>query len=241
MRLTWIQVIVALSLTFVVAYEVLALPYTEDVEVVSSSSEPEQHHRHEISASSLPVEALIKDAVNGNSNAAAHLVLAGSSDSKIILHLLKRLETVKGRPAALAILARIGSKVTPHAVKLLHDEKGEVRWSALRLLVSIDHLSPSIALDIARCLKDEDVWVRRWAAMLLGQIDNEVCVSELVAACRDDDAEVRWRALRALYRDRSPSDLSESILRDALADRDPDVRYIASRLAESNIVNRIPQ
>lgn len=212
--------------------------------LVLNSPEPARRQPAEPAALVSPVEKLIAkatDATAGDaSDAAAQLFLAGSADPKIVTLLLQRLDEEKGRPAVIAILARIGNKVTPQALTLLNDERAEVRWSALRLLLCFDNLSPSITPRVARCLKDEDVWVRRWAVMLLAQLDNKSCASDLMAACRDRDAEVRWRALRALQHGRSPSALPESLLRDALADTDSDVRYVATRLPQSTVVGHQP-
>jgi HEAT repeat protein len=244
MRLRWIQVISVSTLVFIGGYGALASRSESEARLALGSPQPEHKEAEKLSAPPFQVESLIDEAIKGTSahasDAAAQLAVAGCADPKIVALLLKRLESVKGRPATIAILARIGDRVAPQAIALLNDDRAEVRWSVLRLLLCLDNLPPTITPQIARCLKDEDVWVRRWAAMLLGRIDNEACVSDLMMACKDDDAEVRWRALRALHRGGSLSDLPEGVFRDALADTDPDVRYVASQLSRSTVVDRQP-
>lgn len=244
MRLMLVQVVGLASFVFIIGYASDAVPTESEGRFVGNSRESDRRQPIEAPVRTLSAEELIDRATDGASShasdAAAQLVIAGSADPEIVALLLRRLEAMNGRPAAIAILARIGNGVTPQALALLNDERSEVRWSALRLLLCIDNLSPSIAPQIARCLKDDDVCVRRWAAMLLAQVDNEACVVELMTACRDDDAEVRWRALRALHQGQPLSNLPESLRRDARADADPDVRFVASHLPDSAVVDGLP-
>lgn len=236
-----IQVIGALLLAFVGAAAAVVIGTESDVRLVLASPQPERAHATEAPSLTLPVESLIDEAIEGNSSdAASQLVVAGRTDPAIVALLLERFKKVSGRPAAIVILARIGNSVVPQAISLLEDERDEVRWSVLRLLLCLDDLPPSVTPRIARCLRDEDVWVRRWAAMLLARIDNEACRSDLLAACRDNDAEVRWRSLRALHQGRPSSAFPEQLLQNARTDPDPDVRYVASHLSESAVVDRQP-
>lgn len=161
------------------------------------------------------------------SDAAAQLVVATQTDPNVVLQLISRLDERKGRPAILATLSRVGPSVIEHLPALLKDESAEVRWSALRLLLSLDEVPVSMTPCVAKLLRDDDIWVRRWAVMVLSRTNDSSCDDVLIEACSDSDAEVRWRALRTLQSRQDWSRTIPSTLDNAMNDPDPDVRLVA--------------
>jgi HEAT repeat protein len=241
MRFFRTQVIAMLILSAIGGYGSFAYRPESEGSRPKKLDQPERAKPEQSAVSQAFAASLIDEAIERNSSdAAAQLVAAGTVDPQIVSLLLRRLETSKGRPTAIAILARIGEPAAMQAAALLDDDRADVRWSALRLLLCVERPPPSLTSRIVRRLRDEDVWVRRWAAMLLARIDHRACAAELLAASRDPDAEVRWRVLRALQQSRPLSDLPERLQRDALSDVDPDVRFVASGLYQSTVVDRQP-
>jgi len=83
---------------------------------------------------------------------------------------------------------------------------------------------------LVRALKDGQPKGRVWAAQYLRQhgLANREAVSALLAALRDDVADVRESAVWTLGCMDPPTPAVEAALRNALRDKDEDVRYAAS-------------
>jgi len=84
---------------------------------------------------------------------------------------------------------------------------------------------------LIQTLKDEDNWVRRYAAVALGQIGPEakIAVPELIKMLKDRDAGVRWQAAYALGGVGPGAKAAVPDLIQALRDADHVVRFNAAK------------
>jgi HEAT repeat protein len=92
-----------------------------------------------------------------------------------------------------------------HAIAgLLDNSDPWVRREALRALERIQTKDEPIIIMMSECLKDEDPEVRKGAAKALGKVcakrtkKIEAVIDGLKAVATDSDAEVRWKAEKAL-------------------------------------------
>lgn len=102
------------------------------------------------------------------------------------------------RDAAMMAFPRVGVSAAPALLELLRDGDCVARRSAARALMS--YRGEQVATALAAALKDEDVEVRKHAALSLSGAgaDSEVSIPALAAALKDADKEVVWNAVISL-------------------------------------------
>lgn len=175
------------------------------------------------------IDRLVEAREGDASDVAAQLVSAAQSNEDVVRLLLTRLGNARGRAAVIATLARIGTPAATQLKPMLADERAEVRWSILRILLSMSQPPQDLVIKSLPLLRDPDVHVRRWTVMLVKGSDSTEVTDVLLAATNDPDAEVRWRALRALEERVRSSEAVRGRFQRASHDQDADVRYVASR------------
>jgi HEAT repeat protein len=125
-------------------------------------------------------------------------------------------------------------------IAALKDPNAEVRRGAATTLIEMDATENSTrSTELTRALleqlKDDDSDARQLAAYVLGHIraPSDAVIPALGAALRDRDQQTRRAAATALVRQgrRKPKSV-DPLLRDALADNNPDVRRLAKYVQE---------
>ncbi len=107
------------------------------------------------------------------------------------------------RANATYALGKISNKATvPTLLAALEDQAPSVRKSAIFGLERVGTEVASVAL-VEALKKDEDSWVRAYAAELLGKIGTEVAIKELLPAFKDRNPSVRRGAIRGLEKTRT--------------------------------------
>ncbi|MBU7048325.1 MAG: HEAT repeat domain-containing protein [Theionarchaea archaeon] len=106
-------------------------------------------------------------------------------------------------------------------------ENGEFNFLRERAINILALIKPDSIIDsLIRNLRNEDRYVRRWAAIALGKIGSEKALDPLIGALTDEDSYVRGRAADALGEIGSEKALDPLI--GALTDEDIDVRRWAA-------------
>jgi peroxiredoxin len=140
----------------------------------------------------------------------------------------------KVRRETAAALSGIEPEGRPHlaplVLKLLGDEDADVRQLSAYILGNIKPDSTSALGPLSTALNDSDKRVRNSAATALGNLqgDPAAIVAALGPALHDKDKNVRRAVATSLVQvGRASPDVLGALLRDALKDKDPDVRQLA--------------
>jgi hypothetical protein len=126
--------------------------------------------------------------------------------------------------------------LTPLVLKLLGDEDADVRALAVYILGNIKPDPASVLTPLGTALNDQDKRVRQAAAKALGNIRGEpaAMVQILAPALRDKDKNIRREAAMALVQvGRTNPDALGPLLKETLADKDPDVRQLAKYIQQN--------
>jgi HEAT repeat protein len=113
-----------------------------------------------------------------------------------LLDLLDGAETIAGRAAAEAALARLGAPALPALLVRLASSSGEGRLAAIAAIGAIGSRRAAPAL--VACLAEPDPALRAAAAEALGKLGGPEAVGALLAALDSDDVTLRATALDAL-------------------------------------------
>jgi HEAT repeat protein len=111
-----------------------------------------------------------------------------------------RTEARRSLPATAArALGQLGAKeAVPSLVRAAAGHRGEVRAAALEALARLR--APEATAVAVECLGDPDPRPRRWAALLLGEVEAREALGHLRSALEDSDEGVRLQAIRGLVR-----------------------------------------
>lgn len=105
--------------------------------------------------------------------------------------------------------------------------------SAMGAMFLIDRRGGEVRASLLELLNDGSVEQRRMAAAMLGRLQStdphpdRTKEALLDHARHDADAGVRGRSLKSLARTETPRDVLETLLAQAIADRDPTIRTLA--------------
>ncbi|MBI2501649.1 MAG: HEAT repeat domain-containing protein [Candidatus Latescibacteria bacterium] len=100
-----------------------------------------------------------------------------------------------------------------------------LRVNAVKFLTEVQRASGAVQNQLIAALGSQEALARSGAAQVLGQAQVRAAVSALIGAIRDGNAEVRWNALIALGRIRSPE--ARAQIESLLHDEDQTVAYYA--------------
>jgi HEAT repeat protein len=134
--------------------------------------------------------------------------------------------SVRDRAIPLLELALTGREPQPA------DPSSAVRSAAALALADLKAHEALASLLVA--VEDDDAYVRQMALTALGEIGDPRARPRLERALKDRRPEVRYQAVIAFARAAGADAAVAGCLADALDDADPEIRYIAMRLAEEH-------